>query len=238
VQQVKGGIVFVIAGLAKPKRYYLWETFTIEDIQYDGNQYTVTGPGWMLFPPQLLQGKASNAFKATCANFVSFRSIDDLPYRSTLLKLAEQCHLPKVNQACEDFCNDLIQMLPGDGDAWYYRGTVRQLLGKTEAAQEDFTKALELKTNFRPEAEAALAGKRAPVPQARGKPPVVVTAPGPGRPAGAKGAAGKKATRGAASQEVREKLLRAYGGRLRHHRVRRRAGPRSGSDRRGGRNGR
>src|SRR5262245_16756151 len=62
VQQSKGGTVFVIVGLGKPKRYYLWEAFTIEDVQQQGDQYTLTGPGWVLLPPALLQGKDFDKF--------------------------------------------------------------------------------------------------------------------------------------------------------------------------------
>jgi hypothetical protein len=115
VKDAKGGTVFVIAGLGKPKRYYLWEAFTVEDVASDGSQYIVSGPGWLLFPPQRLEGKAFEAFKATCANFVGFRAIDGLPYLDTLRKLANQYHLPKVNAACEDFCTELIELLPGGG---------------------------------------------------------------------------------------------------------------------------
>jgi hypothetical protein len=54
VEKSKGGTVYVLTGLGKPKRYYLWEAFTVEDIEKDGTQYTVSGPGWVLMPPQVL----------------------------------------------------------------------------------------------------------------------------------------------------------------------------------------
>jgi len=59
----KGHTVFVIAGLGKPKAYFLWEVFTVDDVQSDGTQYTVSGPGWVLLPPALLTGKDFDAFK-------------------------------------------------------------------------------------------------------------------------------------------------------------------------------
>src|SRR5262249_36486608 len=100
VKETRGGTVYVLTGLGKPKRYYLWEAFTIDDVQFDGTQYTVSGPGWVLLPPQVLEGKDFDKFKASCANFVGFRAIDDLPYKDTLRRLADQFHLPAVNQAC------------------------------------------------------------------------------------------------------------------------------------------
>lgn len=168
VKEAKGATVFVITGLGKPKIYYLWESFTIEDVTWDGEQYTLSGPGWVLLPPQPLKGKAFETFKAACANFVRFRRIDDLPYHKTLRQIADQYHLPDATPDCEAFCDELIRQLPKYGDAYYYRATVRRRLNKEEAAREDFRKAIEVGTNFRHEAELALKG-RAPAAPTTGK---------------------------------------------------------------------
>jgi hypothetical protein len=198
VKDAAGGTVFLIAGVGKPKRYYLWEAFTIADVRWDGEQYVVTGPGRMLLPPPRLEGKAFETFKAACAHFIGFRAIDSLPYLATLRKLAEQYQRGEVNPACEDFCTELIGLLPKDGDACYYRATVRRLLRKAAGAREDFAKALELGTNFRTEAEAGLRDAA---------------------PAGTKGqaAAADVVARGARQKggkdEFRRQLLRAYAGR-------------------------
>jgi hypothetical protein len=198
VKDSLGGTVFLIVGVGKPKRYYLWEAFTIADVQHDGEQYVVTGPGRMLMPPQLLQGKAFDTFKAACAHFIGFRSIDTLPYLATLRKLAEQHQAGKVGPACEDFCTELIGLLPKDGDPCYYRATVRRLLGKAAGAREDFARALELGTNFRAEAEAGLRQPTAaPAEKAAKRPDVVAR--------GVRQKGGK--------DEFRRMLLRAYGGR-------------------------
>ncbi len=197
VKDGAGSTVFLIVGAGKPKRYYLWESFTIADVRHDGEQYVVTGPGRMLLPPPLLQGKAFDAFKATCANFVGFRAIDGLPYLATLKKLAEQHQGGAIGPACEAFCTGLIELLPKDGDPCYYRATVRRELGNAAGAREDFARALELGTNFRTEAEAGL---RQPAPLAAGaakKPDVVAR--------GARQKGGK--------DEFRRQLLTAYGGR-------------------------
>lgn len=169
VKDARGATIFVIAGFGKPKQYYLWESFTIEDVNWDGEQYTCSGPGWVLLPPAELQGKAFEAFKGACANFVGFRAIDDLPYHDTLRKLADKHHQKEVNPACEAFCDELVRGLPKNGDSYYYRATVRQRLGKADAAREDFRKAVEVGTNFRHETELLLKGKAAPPAPAKDK---------------------------------------------------------------------
>jgi hypothetical protein len=222
VRESKGGTIYVIAGLGKPKRYYLWEAFTIEDIQQEGDQYTVSGPGWVLTPPPLLQGKEFDKFKAACANFISFRAIDDLPYHKKLRELADQFHQDKVNAACEDFCGDLIKELPKNGDAYYYRGTVRQALGKADAAKEDFTKALQLGTNFPQETQAALEGgakAAAAKPSASQQLAKQVVAKGlfadkgVKKPAGVSEVVWRAVVQRRGPEEFRQKLLKAYGGR-------------------------
>jgi hypothetical protein len=225
VEKAKGGTVFVIAGLGKPKRYFLWEAFTVEDVQHDGTQYTVSGPGWVLLPPQALAGKEFEAFKAACANFVTFRNIDELPYKDVLQKTAHRFQRDAPDAACETFCDGLIAALPNNGDAVYYRGTVRQRLGKAAAAREDFHQALALGTNFAAEANAALAekdkvpgqGGKEPKPQktlasqivARG----VFAAPAAGtKPPGVSDAAYRAVLLRRGNEEFRQRLLGAYGG--------------------------
>jgi hypothetical protein len=156
VEQSKGGTVFLIVGIGKPRRYYLWETFTVEDVEEEAGNFQASGPGWMLMPPQRLQGPDFEVFRAACANFVCFRSIDGLPYLADLQQLADRYHLTEVNQDCEGFCTELIGLLPDDGDGYYYRGFVRHRLGNRDGAREDFRKALELETSFPEEAEALL----------------------------------------------------------------------------------
>jgi len=89
VQQAQGGTVYVISGFGKPKKYVLWEAFTIEEITKQDDQFVVSGPGRVLLPPAELTGKDFEKFKAACANFIGFRKIDDQTYTATLKKLAE-----------------------------------------------------------------------------------------------------------------------------------------------------
>ncbi len=228
VKDSAGSTVFVICGLGKPKAYYLWESFAIEEVTFDGEQYTISGPGWVLLPPQKLEGKAFDQFKSACANFVGFRQIDDLPYHKTLGEVAAKFRKAKPDAACEAFCDELVRQLPKVGDSYYYRATVRQRLGKAEAAKEDFRKAIEVGTNFRPEAEAALAADRGVKPPGSpGKDSLAAqitakgrfskeggaAARGAGRPFDMSAAEWEVIRRRRGPDELRQRLLMAYGGR-------------------------
>jgi hypothetical protein len=85
------GRVFLIAGIGRPRRYFLWETFRIEEVQrFRGGKYVASGRGWQLAPPMELHGERFDAFRRACADFVSFRDITRLPYATTLHRLAEE----------------------------------------------------------------------------------------------------------------------------------------------------
>ncbi len=94
VQKARG-TVFLIVGVGKPKRYFLWETFEIKQVEAHSNgAFVAEGPGWRLCPPQQLEGADFDAFRNSCANFVGFRRIDDLKYSTTLKTLAERYRSP------------------------------------------------------------------------------------------------------------------------------------------------
>ena len=61
VLKATGGQVFLILGIGTPRRYYLWYTFVIEQVElldgWDKVAYHAFGPGWHLAPPQLLDGE-------------------------------------------------------------------------------------------------------------------------------------------------------------------------------------
>ena len=76
-----GSQVFLIVGLGKnPRRYLLWETFEIDEVKRDGDQFVARGPGWILNPPQALSGKEFDEFRLQCANFVGFKNVTRLLY--------------------------------------------------------------------------------------------------------------------------------------------------------------
>ena len=90
------GNIFLIVGVGKPRHYFLWETFEIDQVEpQDGGVYHAEGLGWRLCPPQRLEGADFDAFKSSCANFIGFRRIDDLPYCATLKRLAIKHRSPK-----------------------------------------------------------------------------------------------------------------------------------------------
>jgi hypothetical protein len=147
VQKAEGR-VFLIAGLGKPKQYFLCQTFLIEEVikKRDGT-FEAWGNGWELAPPQRLKGKAFEAFRWACANFVSFRCINELPYAKKLLKLAQE-HRPAAKpHETVKFLKNLLHLLPNqDAD----REAVLDLLAPLEPMR-----ALSIR---QPHAEAIMRG--------------------------------------------------------------------------------
>jgi ASCH domain len=115
VQKAEGQ-VFLVAGVGKPRRYFLWETFKVEEIRSkpDGT-FEAFGTGWQLAPPQLLSGRSFDAFRETCANFVGFRCINDLAYSRTLTRLAEDFRPPGEANRIHKFLKGLADLIPDDG---------------------------------------------------------------------------------------------------------------------------
>jgi tetratricopeptide (TPR) repeat protein len=221
VQQAKGGTVFVISGFGKPKKYVLWEAFTIEDITKQDDQFVVSGPGRVLLPPAELSGADFEKFKTACANFVGFRKIDDQKYAATLKKLADANAKAKLSLACEKFCDELVAAFPKMGDAYYYRGHTHQHLGNATKAKADYEQALKLGTNFRTEVNVFLAGGSQPspvapsAPEAKGSIASQVVAKGvfAGKaPAGVSVGVWQGVLSRRGPEELRQKLLVAYGG--------------------------
>ena len=219
VQQAQGGTVYVISGYGKPKKYVLWEAFTIEGITKQDDQFVVSGPGRVLLPPAELSGKEFEKFKAACANFIGFRKIDDQAYTSTLKQLADANAQAPLSPACEAFCGELIAAFPKMGDAYYYRGHVRQHLGNAAGAKADFEQALKLGTNFPNETRAAIAagekpaGSSAPAAQTDIAAQVVARGVFSGSvPAGVPIGVWQGVLQRRGPEELRQRLLKAYGG--------------------------
>jgi hypothetical protein len=166
VQQAKGGTVYVISAFGKPKKYVLWESFTIEEITTQDDQFVVSGPGRVLLPPAELSGKDFEKFKSACANFIGFRKIDDQKYTTTLKQLADASAKAKLSPACAKFCDELVAAFPKMGDAYYYRGHTHQHLGKPTEAKADYEQALKLGTNFRDAVNVFLTGGGQPAASA------------------------------------------------------------------------
>lgn len=112
------GTVFLIVGVGQPRQFFLWEVFDIEGVDEDDDGgYIAYGSGWQLHPPQALDGPDFQAFKESCANFVSFRNIDDLSYARTLKKLAAKHRAKCSKQMTQAFLVNLLGMLkPGTAD--------------------------------------------------------------------------------------------------------------------------
>lgn len=116
VQDAVDGQIFLILGIGKPRRFYLWNTFKVKSVRSfaDGDgkvAYHAIGPGFYLAPPQRLEGREFDAFKKSCANFVGFRKVDDLPFSSTLKRLAQEHRPPGSPQTIESFFVELRKLL-------------------------------------------------------------------------------------------------------------------------------
>jgi len=111
--------VFLIVGIGKdPRRYYLWDSFIIEDVTRDGEIYTASGPGHMLNPPQLLAGEHFDEFKEEFAGFAKFLDASRLQFTKTLQKVAALFHRPNaIDEKTRQFCKDVVRLLPYDSDA-------------------------------------------------------------------------------------------------------------------------
>jgi hypothetical protein len=220
VQQAKGGTVYVISAFGKPKKYVLWEAFTIEDITKQDDQFVVSGPGKVLLPPAELSGKEFEKFKSACANFIGFRRIDDQKYTDTLKQLANANAKAKLSAACETFCGELIKAFPKMGDAYYYRGHVRHHLSDAAGAKTDFDQAIKLGTNFPDEARSlpstpASGTKSAAPASAKDSIASQVVARGvfAGKaPAGVSVGAWQGVLQRRGPEEFRQKMLKAYAG--------------------------
>jgi hypothetical protein len=156
VKKAIGSTVFVVVSLGNPRRYYLWESFQIANVRQEDEHFCAWGTGWQLCPPQRLKGDAFVAFRKACANFVGFRAIDQLPYTATLRELAIRYRHRPLSDEVVRFCTDLIAELPTNGDLWYAQGFVRQQLGHEHEARADYSRAIQLGTEFANEAKKRL----------------------------------------------------------------------------------
>jgi len=142
------GRVLLIAGVGRPRRFFLWQTFEIEAVMANGDgEFEASGSGWQLSPPVELSGKPFEDFKSACANFVGFRRISDLPFARTLNKLAEEHRPPGKQQKIVCFLQTLDGLLPADDPD---RSAVRTALGRYQPVR-----ALSIR---QPHAEAILRG--------------------------------------------------------------------------------
>jgi hypothetical protein len=151
-----GARVYLIVRIGTPGAYYLWDAFTVERVEKEGDGYRAWGTGWQLVPPQRLQGPEFEQFHRACAYFIGFQQVDRLPYAKALAALAEAARGRPLDEA-EAFCSHLVRWRPTSGDPYYFRGFVRATRGLHAEAADDFRDALRLGTEFAAQAEAALA---------------------------------------------------------------------------------
>ncbi|HQZ67256.1 MAG TPA: ASCH domain-containing protein [Planctomycetaceae bacterium] len=142
------GRVFLIAGVGKPRRYFLWSAFQIEKVKAGSDGiFQVNGTGWQLAPPQELKGKSFDSFRSACANFVGFRQITDLPYTKILNELAEDHRPPGDSGEIAAFFKQMRTLVKNDSESL---ALIDHVLGSDEP-----TRALSIR---QPHAEAIMRG--------------------------------------------------------------------------------
>jgi hypothetical protein len=137
VERHVGSNVFLIMGIGKnPRRYYLWDSFVIDSTEPEGENFIAEGPGYILNPPQRLEGADFDEFKEQCARFVTFKDISHLPYMATLRRLADEFHRPNViDEKTRAFCDEIRELIPDDPDAEYLQAYVNELLGDESSVE-------------------------------------------------------------------------------------------------------
>jgi hypothetical protein len=133
-----GETAFLVVGFGKQQRYFLWEQFTVESVD-DGE---VTGDGWQLIPPQPITGRDYGEFIKGKHYSLGFHKITDCGFCSSFIRLANTYHLACLNDDTEDFCTELIDLVPTDADAYTLRAYVRTQLNRFHDARSDVETAL------------------------------------------------------------------------------------------------
>jgi hypothetical protein len=158
VQREVGSDCFMIVGIGNPRRYYLWNCFTIESVaptEDNPDHFVAVGSGWMLNPPQLLSGSEFQQFQEQCANFASFKNISHLDYTQHLIELAHAFHKPETDQNSLDFCNELVQFASAYPDVFKLRAFCLMHFEEDEQAIEDLMEAKEMYDELQNYDEAA-----------------------------------------------------------------------------------
>jgi tetratricopeptide (TPR) repeat protein len=156
VSKAIGARVYLIVGLGKPRRYFLWESFRLEHIKREGDEICAWGTGRQMQPPIRLQGRDFQIFHRDCGWFIGFRGIDDLPYHKQLADLVAQNESAIFDDRVERFCSELLELLDENGDGWFYRGFVRLRLGRLPEARNDLERAIQKQSEHAATAQALL----------------------------------------------------------------------------------
>jgi len=91
IQAAVGGTVFLLGGYGRPRHFHLWQAVKIEQVSREpSGVWSASGLTQMQGLPRRLSGRDFTAFQKSCAGFVGFRQIDELPYCRTLQRLAQE----------------------------------------------------------------------------------------------------------------------------------------------------
>jgi hypothetical protein len=164
----RGWCLFIV-GLGKPKRFYLWAYFQFLP---GAEAKTGAGEGWMLNPPQRLEGPAFKHFRDNeCGQFGNgLQNVSNSPFVDNLISVAGEYHKPKITRETLRFCSELRSLSEDGGnlnaDALELEQYVRRALGRStgqkKAAPQKPRPAARASKTTRARKETRPAKKRVP----------------------------------------------------------------------------
>ncbi len=135
----RGWCLFIVS-LGKPKKYFLWAYFQFFP---SAETKTVSGEGWMLNPPQKLEGSDFKKFKDTeCRQFeMGLQNVTESPFAASLISVAGEFHKPQVTRETLRFCMELRSLTKAGGeleeDARELEQYVRKILSRKTGPSKD-----------------------------------------------------------------------------------------------------
>lgn len=145
--ELRGARVLIIVALGSdPRHHYLWEILTVEEVAPAASGgIRVTGPGYMLNPPQRLAGAEFDEFLRERSRLPDLCDIEQLPYSRTLLELASRFRRPGVlDSATRTFCDEICALVPDNPDMFMFRSRVLEARGDVIGSLADLQTAAEL----------------------------------------------------------------------------------------------
>lgn len=147
IQPALGSKVFLIAAFGSdPRRHYLWEVMTVGHVSpAAAGGFRVTGSGYMLNPPQRLQGTDFDEFLRARAQLPELSDLEQLPFSKTLLALASRYRRPGVvDSETRAFCDEICASAPDNPDLFMFRSRVLEARGDVIGSLADLQTAAEL----------------------------------------------------------------------------------------------
>lgn len=141
-----GAEVFTVVKAGRnPAKHYLWETFTIERVETSPTGFRAVGTGFVLNPPQVLDGAALDALYAACSSPTGWFDVSNVPACAQWPALAKRYFRPSiVDGETRQFCDELCATIPDDPESFVYRAQILETRGDIVGSLADLQTAAEL----------------------------------------------------------------------------------------------